>query len=90
MIFDLGLREMKRLLEKRDQLDKIVQEANEVIIIYSINQFHFLDAYKGKCKLTKFPLKFIFLSSKRSNWLFNIIEVITLNIFKQYNFNTIL
>lgn len=31
MIFDLGLKEMKRLLEKNDQLMKIVEEANELL-----------------------------------------------------------
>jgi hypothetical protein len=30
MIIDLGLDEMKRLIEKQEQLKKIVDEANEV------------------------------------------------------------
>jgi len=32
MIIDLGLDEMKKLIEKQDQLMKIVEEANEVIL----------------------------------------------------------
>ena len=31
MIFDLGYREMKRLLERHDQLNKIIDEAFEML-----------------------------------------------------------
>jgi hypothetical protein len=31
MIFDLGYREMKSLLEKPEQLNKIIDEANEML-----------------------------------------------------------
>ena len=31
MIFDLGLTEMQRLLEKPEQLTKIIKEANEML-----------------------------------------------------------
>jgi hypothetical protein len=31
MIYDLGLKEMQRLIERPDQLTKVIQEANEML-----------------------------------------------------------